>query len=395
MERSELPALPRSKEDDYSIQALEQRRALAARAAGQALAQIAGAPADPVSARGNVENMIGFVQVPLGLAGPLRVDTSAGLREVYVPMATNEGALVASHSRGMRLIGAAGGARSRVVHEGLTQNPMLVFESAEAALRAASLVEGLLPAWRAALAQRTQHGALSGARAQVIGRRLILRLEFTTGDAIGINMAAGAAEVCSRSLAEASGAQLRYVHGQDVEKRANARALIEGRGRSVVVDVTIPRAALAGLARTTPEALVDLQRSYSVGFAQLGTQNWLVQSANGLAAVLLACGQDVAYLPECATGFLDLERTPAGDLYASATLPSLLVGTVGGGSQKGSAQECLAILGCAGSGHANTFAEILGAVVLAGDLSLLAAFASHEFVAAHERLGRNRPASRV
>ena len=161
-----------------------------------------------------------------------------------------------------------------------------------------------------------------------------------------------------------------------------------------MIDATIPRAVLAGLARTTPEALVDLQRSYSVGFAQLGTQNWLVQSANGLAAVLLACGQDVAYLPECATGFLDLDMTAAGDLYASATLPSLLVGTVGGGSQKGTAAECLAILGCAGSGHANTFAEILGAVVLAGDLSLFAAFASDEFIAAHERLGRNRPVPR-
>jgi hydroxymethylglutaryl-CoA reductase (NADPH) len=91
---------------------------------------------------------------------------------------------------------------------------------------------------------------------------------------------------------------------------------------------------------------------------------------------------------------LDIEKTSTGDLYASATLPSLLVGTVGGGSQKGTAAECLAILGCAGSGHANTFAEILGAVVLAGDLSLLAAFASHEFIAAHERLGRNRPAAR-
>ncbi len=395
MDRHELPALPRSRDDDYSAALLRERLEIASRAAGHGLAHIAGLAVDPHSARGNVENMIGFAQVPLGLAGPLCVDTSAGLLEVFVPMATNEGALVASHSRGMRLLNAGGGARSRVVHEGLTQNPMLAFDDAEAALRAAELVPALLPQWRAALAERTNHGALSGAKAQIIGRRLILRLEFTTGDAIGINMAAQAADHCSRSLAQVSGARLCYVHGQDVEKRANARALIEGRGRSVVVDATIPRAVLAGLARTTPEALVDLQRSYSVGFAQLGTQNWLVQSANGLAAVLLACGQDVAYLPECATGFLDLDMTAAGDLYASATLPSLLVGTVGGGSQKGTAAECLAILGCAGTGHANTFAEILGAVVLAGDLSLFAAFASDEFIAAHERLGRNRPAPRT
>jgi hydroxymethylglutaryl-CoA reductase (NADPH) len=106
---------------------------------------------------------------------------------------------------------------------------------------------------------------------------------------------------------------------------------------------------------------------------------------------MLACGQDVAYLTECATGFLDLECTREGELYAAVTLPSLLVGTVGGGSGQGTARECLAILGCEGAGRARRFAEILGATVLAGDLSLLAAFCTHEFVPAHERLGRNRP----
>jgi hydroxymethylglutaryl-CoA reductase (NADPH) len=152
---------------------------------------------------------------------------------------------------------------------------------------------------------------------------------------------------------------------------------------------------LASLARTTPEEMAAILRSYSVGFAQLSTSNWLVQAANGLAAVMLACGQDVAYVTECATGFLDLDVTAEGDLYASVFLPSLLVGTVGGGSAQGTAVECLDLLGCRGRGGANVFAEILAATVLAGDLSLMAAFCSHEFVAAHERLGRNRPAPRA
>jgi hypothetical protein len=161
-------------------------------------------------------------------------------------------------------------------------------------------------------------------RPQVIGRRLLLALEFATGDAIGINMAARAAELVSQLLAQRTAALARAVHGEDVEKRANARALGDGRGRSVVCDVTIPRAALAEHARTTPEALVELWHTYQIGFAHLGTHNWCVQSANGLAALLVACGQDVAYLTECANGFLDLDRTAGGDLYASATLPSLL-----------------------------------------------------------------------
>jgi len=388
---SPLPRIPRSAADDFAPAQVAARRALAERAAGRALPHLGGEPVPAESARGNVENLTGFCQVPLGLAGPMSCDTSAGPREVYVPMATNEGALVAAHSRGMRLANAGGGVRSRVLHEGLTQNPMLEYDGIEQAVRAAETVRGMEPELRTLVAGISRHGRLIDAQPAVLGARLVVRLAFRTGDAIGINMAARAADLCSAAIAERTGARARYVHGQDVEKRANARALVEGRGRSVACDVTVPRAALAELGRVTPEQLVALQRAYAVGFAQLGTQNWLVQAANGLAAVMLACGQDVAYVTEAATGLLDFQVTAGGDLYASATLPSLLVGTVGGGSQKGTAAECLALLGCAGSGHANTFAELLGAVVLCGDLSLAAAFCTHEFVAAHERLGRNRP----
>ena len=159
----------------------------------------------------------------------------------------------------------------------------------------------------------------------------------------------------------------------------------------MVCDVTVPRAVLEARLRVTPAQMQAVDRSYATGYAHLGTQNWLVQAANGLTAVLLACGQDVAYVTEMATGFLDLEETTGGDLYAAVTMPSVLVGTVGGGSGQGTATECLDILGCRGAGHANTFAEILAATVLAGDLSLMAAFCTHEFTDAHERLGRNRP----
>lgn len=386
-----LPRIPRDERDDWSRAAVAARREIAERAAGRALAHVAGAPVAPESARGNVENLIGFAQVPLGIAGPLVVDTSAGVREVYVPMATNEGALVASHSRGMRLLNAGGGARSRVIRDGLTQHPVLVYEDAASASRAAEVARASFDDFARLAAGTTRHGRLAALEPRIAGNRLILALCFATGDAVGVNMAARAAELVSAELERRTGARERYVHGEDVEKRANSRALYEGRGRSVVCDAKVPRAALSEIARATPEQLAAILRTYAVGFARLGTQNWLVQAANGLAAVMLACGQDVAYLPECATGLLDFQVTATGDLYASATLPSLVVGTVGGGTQKGTAAECLALLGCTGDGSANTFAEILAAVVLAGDLSLMASFCTHEFVAAHERLGRNRP----
>jgi hydroxymethylglutaryl-CoA reductase (NADPH) len=214
---------------------------------------------------------------------------------------------------------------------------------------------------------------------------------FTTGDAIGINMAALATERCSELIEERTGSLHRFVHGQDVEKRANSRTLVEGRGRSVVAEGTVSRAVLEEKARTTPEQLREILDSYRVGYAQLGTHNWMVQAANGLAAIFIACGQDVAYITESAAGQLDFQVTESGDLHASVHLPSLLVGTVGGGSGQGTAAECLEILGCRGDGGANRFAEIVAATLLAGDLSLMAAFCSHEFVGAHERMGRNRP----
>ena len=196
----------------------------------------------------------------------------------------------------------------------------------------------------------TSHGSLRSVTPRVVGRRMIVRLVFLTGDAIGINMAARSTELIADRLGKDTGALRVHVHGQDVEKRANSRALLEGRGRSAQAEVVISRALLAEKARTRPEDLVAIARTYALGYAHLGTHNWMVQAANGLAAVLLACGQDVAYLTECATGFLDLDLTAEGDLYASVTLPSLLIGTVGGGSGQGTAAECLALLGCAGEG---------------------------------------------
>ncbi len=387
-----LPRLPRDPAADHAPALLAARRALAEAAAGRALPHLAGAPVPSERARGNIENMVGWAQVPIGLAGPLLADTTRGTVEVYVPLATTEGALVASYSRGMRLCAEGGSIRARVHAEGLSQHPMLDYDSVSAAEHAAEVARGDHARFAALTAGITRHGKLLAVEPRVLGRRLLLRLVFHTADAIGINMAAHAAELCSRDLAERTGARARAVHGQDVEKRANARALVEGRGRSVVVEARVPRATLAARARTTPEALVALARTYAVGYAQLGTQNWAVQTANGLAALFLATGQDVAYVTECATGHLDLDLDAAGDLCATLTLPTLLVGTVGGGSGLGTAAECLAILGCQGAGLANHFAELIGAACLAGDISLLAAFASHEFVAAHEALGRNRPA---
>jgi hydroxymethylglutaryl-CoA reductase (NADPH) len=268
---------------------------------------------------------------------------------------------------------------------------MLVFDGFEGAVAAREVVATCFDELAAIASEGTRHGRLESAVGEVVGRRLIVRLVFGTGDAIGINMAARATDRIARLLAERTGALECYVHGQDVEKRANQRALVEGRGRSVVAEVTLPAELVRERLRCEPSALAKIARSYAVGYTGLGTQNWTVQAANGLVALMIACGQDPAYVTESATGWLELEVTDAGELYAAVSLPSLLLGTVGGGSGKGTAAECLRVLGALGDGKVERLAEVAAAMVLCGDLSLMASFVAGDFVSAHERLGRNRP----
>jgi hydroxymethylglutaryl-CoA reductase (NADPH) len=201
--------IPRVPDDDYAEAAVEARRALWARIAGARPGHVSGAPTPLADARGKIENLVGFAQVPLGIAGPMLVDTSLGRRTVYVPLATTEGALVASYSRGMRLLSESGGARARVLSEGLTQNPILVYPSGAEAERAARVALVQFEHMKELVRRTTSHGALVAVRPEPIGRRLVLSLVFTTGDAIGINMAAKATEVVSQHIAERTGARAR------------------------------------------------------------------------------------------------------------------------------------------------------------------------------------------
>src|SRR5262245_3138585 len=196
-----LPSIPRDREDDFSERAVAARRGIWVDAAGREPEHVFGRAVPFETARGKVENLVGFAQVPLGLAGPLRVDTSAGPREVYVPMATTEGAMVASYSRGMKLLGLGGGARARVIGEGLTQNPILVYDSAQQAAAAMDVAVRSFADLQRLVAGTTRHGRLVALRPEAVGPRLIVSLVFTTGDAVGINMAARAADLCSEELA--------------------------------------------------------------------------------------------------------------------------------------------------------------------------------------------------
>lgn len=367
---------PRDPEQDFEPAAVEARRAWL----GVETPHLAGLPVPPAAARGNVEGLIGYAQIPVGVAGPLLL-VGEVQGEFRVPFATTEGAMVASYQRGMKVCAEAGGIGVQVLHDGLTVWPTLAYASAAEAAVAARWVDAHRDELVAAAEGTTRHGRVQRLAPTLMGRRLLLELGLHTGDAHGINMATRAAEAL---VARIPGAGQVLLHGFDVEKRASGGP---PRGKHVLAEVRVPAALVAARWRTTPAAVVEAWTTYRVGFARMGTRTHAIQVANGLAAVYLATGQDVAYVAESSTGTLSLEELD-GDLYASLDLPHLHAATVGGGTQKGTGAECQAIVGAK---SARELACVIAGALLAGDVNLAASFCAGDFVGAHERMGRNRP----
>jgi hydroxymethylglutaryl-CoA reductase (NADPH) len=345
--------------------------------------------------RGNVENPIGAAQVPLGVAGPLLVHGEHAEGDFYVPLATTEGALVRSYERGMVAITRSGGAAVRIHADENRVTPVFVCDDVATAADFARQ----LPSWtdevRAAAESTTRHGKLLRLELRPLGREVMVHFCYTTGDAHGMNMIVKATDAACRWILErkASGMARRYYifSGLESEKRASGSLFAGGKGKKVIAGARLPARTVRAYLHTTPQGMADVWRHTVLGHLQGGTLGYNGHYANGLAALFIACGQDVANLANSAVGITSLEVTAEGDLYASVTLPSLTVATVGGGTGLGTGRECLEMLGCAGAGGAPKLAEIAAATLLAGELSMGAAIASGEFVAAHEEYGRNRP----
>ncbi|MEY3160937.1 MAG: hypothetical protein RIT25_928 [Planctomycetota bacterium] len=365
---------PRDRTNDFDDAVVAARRAWT----GVAMPHVAGAPVPAAVARGNVENFVGHAQVPLGVVGPLRLE--GDFEGTYaVPMATCEGTMVASYQRGLKV--CANGIRARVLRDGLAVWPILSFDSVEAALAAGRFVDAERSRLVAAAEATTAHGRVTELSWELLGRRLLLRLEMTTGDAHGINMVTKAAGAL---VALVPGAAMTLLHGHDVEKRATLRCW---RGKWVVAEALVPEAVVREQLKTTAGQIAELWNTYQLAYARMGTANHAIQIANGLAGIYVATGQDAAYVAESSVGTLSLEAR-GGDLYASLDLPNLHAATVGGGTQKGTAAEGQSIVGAA---SARELACVIAATLLAGEVNLAASFLGDDFVGAHERLGRNRP----
>lgn len=344
------------------------------------------------------ENFIGAIQIPLGVTGPLKIRGQWVDEEevVYVPMATTEGALVASVNRGCRAIRDAGGAVTRVEDVGITRAPAFRTSGIEETQRFLGWVRDNEDEIRRVCEATSGYLKLTDIKTQTFGSSIYLRFRFATGDAMGMNMATIACDRAVRDLIEpATGVQCVALSGNYcVDKKPSAVNFLEGRGKKIYAEVTLDSATLARALKTDAEALVEVQyRKNLMGSIAAGSMGYNAHFANVLAAVFIATGQDVAQVVEGAMGVTTVEAVGDGGVLASVYLPDVPLGVVGGGTALGPQREALSMLGVAphadkpGAG-ALRFAEILGTTVLAGELSLLAAFTSGDLAGAHERLGR-------
>lgn len=341
----------------------------------------------------NIENCIGTVRVPIGLAGPLRIRGMFASGDYYVPLATTEAALVASYSRGAQVITEAGGCVSILLHEGMRRTPGFAFKSVKDAGLFAIWCIDQREALSATAASTTRHGELIDLGIAMEGNHLYLILDYTTGDASGQNMVTIATQaICEHIVNNAPITPEFFCVEANLagDKKATAHSFVTVRGKKVTAEVTLPADLIKSRLNTNPQQMEKYWRISSLGAVQSGSIGMQGHFANALTALYIACGQDPACVAESSVGITRFELTKSGDLYTTVTLPSIVVGTVGGGTGLPTQHACLEILDMAGEGKSRALAELCGALALAGEISIAAALCSGDFTRAHRKRARGR-----
>ena len=385
-------AIPRARDDDYAPGIIAERQRFVEEFTGQPLHHLKHYSLDPQTLKGNVEHFTGVAQIPIGFAGPLLVRGEHAQGEFIVPMATTEGTLVASYNRGMKVLNLSGGVKVTVSGDSMQRAPVFVFDDAVAAREFVKWVQANF----ARIAEEAE-ATSSVAKLQYIdpylaGKFAYLRFNYSTGDAAGQNMVGRATfAACGWVLDHYEGVRHFYLESNlATDKKASQVNVMHTRGKRVIAEATVKREVLAEHMRVEPEGLFYHANVANVGSILSGANNNGAHSANGITAIFIATGQDVANVAESSAGIMYTEMTPSGDLYMAMTIPSLIIATYGGGTGLATQRECLEALGCYGKGKVNKLAEIIGGVVLAGEISLASAISSSDWVSSHEKYGRNR-----
>ncbi len=385
--------VPRSTENDYTHESAAERRTFVRKVTGADLSHVAHYSFDPAILPGNIENFTGVAQVPIGLAGPLRIRGEHARGDFYVPLATTEGTLISSYNRGMRLLAECGGVKTAVIEDRMQRAPVFIFDDALKAREFGQWVETHFAEIKKAAESTTRVGKLLLIQQFAVGPIRYLRFNYSTGDAAGQNMVSKATHVACEWIKHNHPAMPKYflTGNIDTDKKHSQMNMLFTRGKRVVAEAVLRRDLLKSVMHIDTLDLARMREAQMVGAFMSGSANNGAHAANGLAALFIATGQDAANIAESHAAIMYSEYLDNGDFYWSVTLPSLIVATYGGGTGLATQKECLETLGCYGKGKVNKFAEICAALVLAGETSLAAAILHGDWVTSHDKLGRNRP----
>ena len=342
--------------------------------------------------KGNIENFIGLTQIPTGVIGPLHIRGTRAQGDFYVPMATTEGALVASYHRGARATRVSGGITAVCTTEGVQRTPVWKFNTLPEVGQFMFWMLQQQEVFKKIVGEHSRFAVLQEMKINMEGNQVLTIFEYTCGEAAGQNMATICTAAICNYIVEHTPIQPQHwfvESNYSGDKKATAVSFSTVRGKKVTAEAVIKKEVALHMLHCTPEKIAVYWQSSTVAAAQSGSIGVQGHFANGLTALFLATGQDAACISEAHVGITRMEVNGDGDLYVAITLPALVVGTVGGGTRLPTQQECLKLLGCTGTGSARKLAEICGAVALAGEVSIAAALASGEFSKAHQLFRRN------
>lgn len=384
--------VPMDKEDDFSPEIIAKRQDFVRGYAGVDPKNVFSYSFDPKVTNGNVENFTGVAQIPIGFVGPVKVNGEHAKGEFLVPLATTEGTLVASYNRGIKVLNLSGGVICTVSDDRMQRAPVFVFDSAREARDFQTWVYEHMNEIRVAAEETSSVAKLLEIDIFLANKFAYLRFNFETGDAAGQNMVGRATfAACSWMLDNLDNVRSFFLESNlATDKKHSQINLMRTRGKRVTAEVVIPREVMVQHMRVEPATLHYQAGISNVGSMLSGANNNGCHSPNGITAMFIATGQDVANVAESSSAIVYTELTPESDLYISITIPSLIVATFGGGTGLPTQSECLEILGCKGRGKVKKLAEIIGGVVLAGEISLASAICSLDWVSSHEKYGRNR-----
>lgn len=352
---------------------------------------------DPRRLRGVVENFIGAVHIPVGLAGPLQINGDRADGVFFAPFATVEGVITLSASRGAKVINESGGIRTKIFKRQMIRAPVFQFKNLDESETFIKWVKDNYTTIETECNKLSRHGRLNSIEEHIIGNSVHLRFCYSTGDAAGQNMVTVMTDngtIWIRdNFEKQTGVKIRFysVEGNLAgDKKFNYMNFNSARGARVFTEVFLKKEAMESIFDCTIEQFIKEADAGTAGNLAAGSPGGLsVNSANVMAAMYAATGQDLGCMYESSAQQIFYEATPEG-VYWSATFPCIVTGTASNAQRLPTQNECLKLLGCTGENSAEKLAEVIAAFCVALDISTCASVANDTFSSAHRIFGRGK-----